>query len=180
MTETLATSDYEQLTLTETGKERSLLRVWKEILSNIEQSAEERIDLGLAGRLVRNWPQLSFQDIPTYHRLYHELLQECRGPLIEALDTYPDAIDIPVEEDLSENEHIYRDLLVSWNLIISDKAEKWDVTDPESHIQFAVIFDVQAFLLDSRGLVGHLEARGFTITTEELTEAIEEARGKDE
>lgn len=159
-------------------KQRSLLRLWSEVLSNVEGNAEQPVSIGVAHRIVKGWSQISFQETPIYHQYYHEYLIDVRDILQEKIDANPGAIDFEDDDDLAENHGIYRELVIEWNILFDKLELAWVAEDPHSHIEFAALVDARGFVFSREGLAGHLEARGFTMSTEEVVEAIQAARGE--
>lgn len=159
-------------------KQVSLLRAWSEVLSNVESNAAQPVSIGIAHRIVQGWPQIHFQETPLYHQYYHEYLIDVRDILQEKIDANPGAIDFEDDDDLAENSGIYRELIIEWNLLFDKLEREWIAEDPHSHIEFAALVDARGFVFSREGLAGHLEARGFTMSTEEVVEAIKAARGE--
>lgn len=157
----------------------TLLRVWREVLSNVETAKNEYIGMDVAGRIINQWPHLTFQEVVRYHELFHDGLLEIRKVLDDVIAEHPSAIDVKGEEDLAENHAVYKDLIFRWNILLDRKQNTWDVSDPESHIQYAAFVDVRGFLFRDDGFAGHLEQLGFTLSTEELTEAVLAARDEE-
>lgn len=156
--------------------EYSLLRVWTEVLSNIEDELQQPVSLGVAGKIVASWPFIKMQETPQFHTRYHELLLECRAELERVIRENPGAIDFEGEDDIVENGKLYKELIVAWSLLLSDHEEEWRAGALDSHILYAVLVDVQAFLFSQNGLAGHLTAKGFELTSDEIVEAITVAR----
>lgn len=158
--------------------DHTLLRIWQQVLSNIEASVAEPIEMGVAGKVVASWPQLSFQDTQRYHELYHEHLLDIRSLLQATIDDHPGCADHAPEDDIAENYEIYKSLVIGWNLYFDDRESEWVATDPESHIRFAALVDCRATIFSRTGLAGHLEAREFNMDHEEIVEAIRANRGE--
>ena len=159
-------------------KQVSLLKAWAEVLSNVEANSQSEVTIGIAHRIVQGWPKLDFQETPLYHQYYHEYLIEVRDILQEKIDANPGAIDFEDDDDIAENASIYRELVIEWNLLFDRLERNWIAEDPHSHIEFAALVDARGFVFSREGLAGHLEARGFTMTTDEVVEAIKAARGE--
>lgn len=162
----------------ETPEQHSLLRVWSEVLSNIEDAAAEPVSMGVAGKIVAGWPQISFQETERYHELYHDYLLDVRSLLEATIADHPGAIDHMEADDIAENFEIYKALVISWNIRLDELEQAWRATDEDSHVVFAALVDARGFLFSRTGFAGHLEARGFTLDTEEIVEAIQIARGE--
>lgn len=160
------------------AKGRSLLFIWNDILSNVEEVMSAPLPIGIAGRIVRQWPHLAFQDLPRYHAFYHEVLLDIREALHAVIEKSPQSLDVTEDDDMDENGKLYEDLVLRWNIIFDKLELKWRTDDANAHIDFAALVDARAFIFSSTGLAGHLEARGFTMDTDVLADAILAARGE--
>lgn len=156
----------------------SLLRIWREVLSNIEAARDEDVAIGIAGRIVATWPQLKFQDLPRYHQMYHAILLDIREELDRVISEHPGAADFMESDDMTENGALYKELVVAWNVHLDGLELEWRAEAEDSHITYAAIVDARTFLFSRNGLAGHLEARGFNVPSEEIAEAIQAARGE--
>lgn len=156
----------------------SLLRLWREVFSNIEAVREQKVPMGVAGRIVATWPQLAFKDITPYHRRYHDVLLLLRDELDRVVEEHPGAIDRLEDTDMEENYPLYKELVVTWNVLLDGLELEWDAAAADAHIEYAAVVDARAFLFSRNGLAGHLEARGFDIDPDEIAQAIQSARGE--
>ena len=154
----------------------SLLRVWSEVLSNLDPIRAESVSMALAGRIVSQWPQISFQETPIFHDMYHDLLLQFRDELDVVIAENPGASEVPAEEDLEHNYKHYKRLVIDWNILLDQAELQWDVTSEHSHVMYAAIVDARQFLFSRNGFAGHLEQIGFTLEVEEIQQAILAAR----
>ena len=154
----------------------SLLRVWSEVLSNLDPIRAEGVSMALAGRIVSQWPQISFQETPIFHDMYHDLLLQFRDELDVVIAENPGASEVPAEEDLEHNYKHYKRLVIDWNILLDQAELQWDVTSEHSHVMYAAIVDARQFLFSRNGFAGHLEQIGFTLEVEEIQQAILAAR----
>jgi len=143
---------------------RTLLEIWRELLSNIEHERVERISANVAQKIVATWPKLDFKDVPAYLRHYYDLLAEQRLVVLAEIHKDPAALKYLGEEDPIENREHYEEILFGWNLNVARWEREWDVTDPEAAIKLAAIIDAQGFFLAQTGLVAHLSEIGFEFT----------------
>lgn len=181
-TETVELDEADQAALEEilsdatSAPEFSLLKVWSELLSNLEAEAELPIPMGPAGQLTAIWPKLSFQDLDTYSDLYYSYLLEARDALHEVIRENPGCTDYEGDEDAEQNRLLYRQLVVDWNVLLDRREMAWRSSDPDSHISYAALVDARRFLFERDGLAGHLEARGITFQTDDIRDEILAAR----
>ena len=154
----------------------ALLRVWSEVLSNLDAIRAEGVSMALAGRIVSQWPQISFQETPIFHDMYHDLLLKFRDELDAVIAENPGASEVSAEEDLEHNYKHYKRLVIDWNILLDQAEQQWDATSEHSHVMYAAIVDARQFLFSRNGFAGHLEQIGFTLEVEEIQQAILAAR----
>lgn len=161
---------------------RTILEIWREVLSNIEVSRAQPIPGVVAHKVVSTWPKLSYQDTVEYYEQYHDILVELREVLHDLLAEHPDALQFTgitadgQPEDLVENSKHYQDLLVSWNLVLEKHELDWRAGAPDSHISIAALIDAREFFFARTGLTGHLDTIGFQLSDEDFMAALEAAR----
>lgn len=156
--------------------QHSLLRIWSEVLSNIETVRDQPIPIGVAGHVVAAWPKLSFQDTERYHSYYHQWLLDCRSFLEKKIEEHPEAVERMEDTDAKENAGLYFELIVEWNVFLDSLEMQWRAEHPESHIQYAALVDVRRMLFSRDGFAGHLEARKVKVDQDAVAEAIALAR----
>ena len=156
--------------------QHTLLRVWSEVLSNLDAIRAEGVSMALAGRIVSQWPQVSFQETPIVHDMYHDLLLQFRDKLDAVIAENPGVTEVSAEEDLEHNYKHYKRLVIDWNILLDQAELQWDATSEHSHVMYAAIVDARQFLFSRNGFAGHLEQIGFTLEVEEIQQAILAAR----
>jgi hypothetical protein len=139
----------------------TLLEMWRDVLSNIEGSAAEKVSPVIALKLVSSWPKLSFQEVPVYHKAYHEILMEGRNILDEVIRKHPGAFKNVAEvgtefSDAIANREAYIDILFEWQLLTLQLEAEWDASKDDSHIQLAAMVDAAALFSGEQGLIQHL------------------------
>ena len=157
-------------------QQHTLLRVWSEVLSNLDAIRAEGVSMALAGRIVSQWPQVSFQETPIVHDMYHDLLLQFRDKLDAVIAENPGVTEVSAEEDLEHNYKHYKRLVIDWNILLDQAELQWDATSEHSHVMYAAIVDARQFLFSRNGFAGHLEQIGFTLEVEEIQQAILAAR----
>ena len=154
----------------------ALLRVWSEVLFNLDAIRADGVSMALAGRIVSAWPQVSFKETPIFHDMYHDILLQFRDKLDDVIAENPGASEVSAEEDLEHNYKHYKRLVIEWNILLDQAERRWDATSEHSHVMYAAIVDARQFLFSRNGFAGHLEQIGFTLDVEEIQQAILEAR----
>lgn len=156
----------------------SLLRMWSEVLAAGDSQRDEPVTIGVAGKIVASWPFISFQETKRFHELYFEVLGDMRALLEEIIRDNPGAADIMSNDDMKENYDLYKQLVIDWNIRLDELERAWEADAPDSHIWYAVLHDVRGVLFGRTGLAGHLEARNFELSADEVTHALQVARGE--
>lgn len=145
----------------------SLLEVWQNILSNVEESLTKRLTPGAAAKAVSTWPKMNFPDVPVYLGLYHQFLLEYREILEDLITEHPEALEHLGPDDGESNHDIYLQLLIEWQKLQLAQEFVWDATEPDAAARLAAIADSNAFMLGQMGLVAHLDQIGFDYTPDE-------------
>lgn len=151
----------------EPTSQRTVLEIWQEILSNIENFENE--DLGpeevlalLAGR-----PSLKVEEIWEYLKRYYGLLKEYRGALDEEIASDPDCLKHHGDADLEENRHHYLNMLLLWNLLAQHVGDEWSWHNSAPLAKAYALVDARAFVLGENGLVAHLGVLGLQLDEDE-------------
>lgn len=151
---------------------RTLLEVWREVLSNIEDSRDTRVGPAAANRIIGSWPKMTYGDIPHYHARYHDLLLEMRDILHAEIDAHPDALE-NIDDDAEDNRDRYINLLFEWQKKVIDWELAWDPADPNAAAELAAIADATAFYLGGMGLVDHLTQIKFVFDEDAQAEMVQ-------
>lgn len=162
--------------LSEAELKYSLLRIWSELLSNVETSAKQRLPMATAVAIVRKWGFLNIHDTASYHDYYHDYLGDMAALFFELVKDHPDRVDVAPADDLETNYDLYKQLVIDWNIRLDELERSWDVRHPDSHVQLAALADVRQFIFASDGMAGHLEVLGFEVDPQEIADAVLAAR----
>ena len=144
----------------------TILEIWQEVLSNIEDNEHEHISPRYANSIVSNWPRITFQEVSGYTRMYFSFLKGLRNILTEEIAKEPQALE-RVENDAEENRAHYLELLGAWQEQIERWELEWDSDSPLSHVGLAALADATSFFVGAQGLVEHLSQINFQFTDED-------------
>ena len=133
----------------------TILKVWKEILSNIEAGQAERISPVVANNILSQWQRLNFGDLQLYWELYHRVLAGYREVFHEILKANPDAID-QVENDATENRAVYFEIIKEWTRYARAQETEWDVSDRHAGVKLAAMLDASKFFFGPMGIIQQL------------------------
>ena len=137
----------------------TVLNVWVQVLSNIEEQEKERILPGYSQNLVQRWPFMTYQDVPTYWALFHGYLKVYREHLTEIVRRHPEALENygkeagDPESDAIANRDIYVELMFQWNLTTAKLEAEWDASTADSHCRIAAMAEAQAFVTGGTGIM---------------------------
>lgn len=145
---------------------RTLLEVWRVILSGLEKHEKAHITMEVADQIVNAHPRLRIQDVPTYHRMYFYCLREFRSVLLAEIESDPECLT-RAENDAEENAHHYLNLLIIWQQLLHQWDEEWECSSTDAHIEMAAIGSAANFILGENGLAGHLDAINFDYSDED-------------
>ena len=154
-------------------KKHTLLEVWTEILSNIEDSEDRPVSTGDAVKLLRSWPGLTYQDIPAYIAGYHSNLKQLRAILLSEYENDKNAFKF-VEDDATRNKTHYLNLLANWQIQVSLWEQGWNPAQNDAAIWAAAFNDAANFVIGQSGLVAHLDSINFEYTEDDAA-AVQEA-----
>ena len=129
----------------------TVLEIWENLLSNIEEARKERVTPVVANRIITNYPKLEFSDIPAYWNEYYDLMTEMRTILRTVIASKEDCFK-HIEDDATENRELYLELLFQWSDQIARWEETWDCMDPKAALKLAAIADVAAVFMGQTGI----------------------------
>ena len=138
----------------------TLLEMWREILSNIDTQERLKIPMAVAGRIIRNYPQMKMQEVPEYWKRYYTLLSELRDILNVEISSDPKCLS-RVDDDMEANRHHYLNLIATWQVAIRAWEDDWEITAEDSHLWYAAIGDTINFVFGERGMMQQLPTLGF-------------------
>ena len=147
--------------------EHSLLKVWTEVLSNIEAAMDTKLSMVSVNSITRAWPQIKVQEANAYHWAYHSNLLVMRRILEEVVASDEDALGRTGSDDIEKNRKHYLELLTEWQRQIVRWEQDWDPTDEEAHVWLAAYLTVGEFFFGDQGLIRHLDLRGFKLSDDE-------------
>lgn len=147
-------NDIEEM-FAEEPTQRTVLEVWTKLLESIDVSALDKVSIHAANRIVMQWPQLRFSDLPKYNTRYHEIFILMRDVVAEQVALHPDAFE-NVSDDAVANHGAYVEIIFGWQAVILKLEHEWDASDPDCAIELAAIADVSSAVVGNQGLVEHL------------------------
>lgn len=168
-----AEETFTALTGEEAPAKHTILKVWKEILSNVDKSAAEKVSMDMALRLLRSYPFLTMAHTHEVHQELHEILAEARNILDVVLEQHPKAID-QVEDDGQSNREAYLNIVLLWQQMLQERQREWDPRNDFAEAEAAGYVEAFSMLVGQNGLLPQLDSIDFQPKEEELT-AIQDA-----
>lgn len=149
---------------------RTLLEIWREVLTNIEASLEEGATLHAYLRIMADpaLPRINDKEFSSYWQTYHNLLVEARAVLADVLDENPDALK-NTENDAEDNHDVYLDLIERWQRLTLEWSQYWAKSDGGAALAIAIV-KATDFITGPQGLGAHLPHIGFQMSEEERDE----------
>ena len=155
--------------------DHTLLKMWSEVLGNIDTERDAKVRPQVALGLLSTWPILELEDITEYIRIYYSMLDDYRNVVTAAAKAHPEALEIHGEGDAVENRDLYLTLAGRWQQVQNRHEDSWTVDMEGSASWIAALSDTTNFVLGPTGLIAHLDQIGITPTDAEL-ETIDKIR----
>jgi hypothetical protein len=157
----------------------TVLRMWQEVLSNIEFHDEQKISIDFAARVVARYSHLGVrvQEVREYYTIHNTYLKVFRKIVLDEIESDPACLE-HVEDDGEYNAPHYLNILLQWQLQIRQFEQEWESNTKIAHLRLAAFNDAIAFILGAEALASLLDHNGFEMTDDDreyLAAALEEA-----
>jgi hypothetical protein len=150
-----------------TGKAvRTLLEVWRELLSSIEIVKGYKVGPAEASKVLRNWPSLKVQELTRYHELFYDYMTSVRNILTLEIESDPQCLQ-NVDDDGIDNSAHYLNLILQWQLQMDQWSYEWDCDAEDAHVRMASLAEAQAFVFGPEGMAQHLDHIDFDFSEED-------------
>lgn len=152
--------------------EHTIFEIWADILDAAIEQVSGPVTIALADGLLRQWPWLSYADLPGYLTARKKLVQQALDTLIAQ---FPKPGELLFQENVDDweiHKDAYIDVIVAWTRLSNVWSTEWESTalqDPSKGLMHAAVADATSLLINpSTGLVEQLRnLAGFLITEEE-------------
>lgn len=167
----------------------ALIKLWRDVLSNAEAEGQKKVTPQWANKMVQSYPGIGFGDVETLRDTYFGMLAEMVNILNWEISLDPQCTTPTTpEEDVEENAHHYKNVLLTWQLLFLQYELEWEASSPYAAVDLAALSETHKTLFggaDRPGLVAFLDNIGFTehyteADQEDLRAALEELRGSGE
>lgn len=165
---------------TEEKPYRTLLELWRALLSSAREIPDEPISPQWATKIVQTYPEIRFKDVEDVHVGVFTMTAALADILDEVIASDEECLNrADAQEDAQENAALYRRCLIDWQVYFIEHEAQWSPSQKNAATQLAVLSEVQQMFFGQTGLVGHLDTIGFQYTEddqEELTKALVSAK----
>lgn len=134
---------------------RTVLEVWREVLSNVDAAKREPVTMDQAARLISAHPFLKLDELNAYSVLYYEILEDAAAILDNEIESDPTILDAG-DEDGATNKAAYLNLLINWQKMLKVLETSWRCTNHLAGPKMAAFIDGASFLVGEKGLSAHL------------------------
>lgn len=155
-----------------------IAKVWKETLDNADEAEKHRPTADWCSVIIGKWPFLkAFSDMQQVHNHYFRILRDCRRVLDEALEAFPEALEVTSrDEDVEQNKDFYVRMLAEWQKALLVEQSEWDCDADDAAPWFVALGEVQSQLVGRDGLVSYLGAIDLPFNEDEQAELDKELR----
>jgi hypothetical protein len=157
-----------------------VLEVWREVLKPATELAAEKVTPQWASRMVATYTGLKHGDMNELRDRYYAKIAELAAILDFEIATDENCLVYTTpEEDVAENSHHYKSLLLNWQLAFLAWELAWDCADPHAVVELAAISEVHKMFFSETGLTQFLDNIRFEYTEadrDDLTAALNELR----
>lgn len=144
----------------------TVLRIWKEIFSNVDASEASKMPLPEALAILTTHPFMKMDYIGEYTRIYHDLLRAAKGVVEFEIEQHPGCLD-NIENDAEDNHAAYLGIVIGWHTLLFEAESAWCWDNKYAEAEAAAILSATQILFSDTGLSAHLEQIGFQIDEDE-------------
>ena len=161
-----------------------ILQVWREVLAPAEGEMTKPISPNWANRIVSSYTEITFNDMGEFRTRYFTKLLQLATIIDTEIATDPDCLTYTTPaEDVENNAHHYKNLLMNWQMAVLEWELEWDTMDQWAAVELAAISEVHKMFFGDQGLTAFLDNIGFEFGEDDqqlLVEALEGLRGERE
>lgn len=159
-------------------KHRTILEIWKIVLSNAENDQDENMAPQWANTMVSKYADVHFADLLEFRKRFYDKVIAFRDVLTAEIDGDPRCLGyFTAEEDRELNGYHYKNVLRDWQLLDLGWQLDWRCDDPYAAVELGVVSEVHKMFFDQTyGLVNHLDNIQFQFTEQDqviLLQALE-------
>ena len=157
-----------------------VLEVWREVLRPAAAEATKRVTPQWANRIVASYSGIDFADMERVRDSYFGKIAQLGAILEQEIDGDDECLNPATpEEDVAENAHHYKNLLLNWQLQFLQWELEWECTSPDAAVELAAISEVHKMFFSATGVTAYLDNIRFEFTEDDqadLGAALEELR----
>jgi hypothetical protein len=136
----------------------TILEVWREVLKPAAGQATEPVTPAWANRIIASYQGVTYADMVRYQESYFGKIGELVQLLLDEIASDEECLNhLSPEEDAEHNAHHYKNLLLQWQLAITQWELDWDTLSPDAAIEVAAISEVHKMFFGQTGLTQFLD-----------------------
>jgi hypothetical protein len=157
-----------------------ILEVWAKVLEPAAAEGRKPVTPQWANRMVAEYRELRFCDTPQLRDYYFGKIGVFNRILLDEIASDPDCLSYATpEEDVAENSHHYKNLLLTWQMQMVQWEIEWDPTADDAGIELAAISEIHKMFFGQMGLTAFLDNIKFEFTEDDqaqLAEALNDVK----
>lgn len=158
----------------------TILEVWRTILANAEEEKAHKVTAGFSNKIISSYVGIEFPDMRAYQDTYFDKVIELAGLVDMEIESDEHCLSYTTpEEDVAENSHHYKNIILQWQLCLVQWELDWDCGNDNAAIELAAISEVHKMFFGPTGITGYLDNIKFQFEDsdqEEMAEAINELK----
>lgn len=158
----------------------TILEVWSKVLEPAAAEMDAKITPTWANRMVTQYQELHFADMPAYQKLYFGRLLTLADIVDAEIDSDPEATSYrSPEEDVEHNSGHYKTILFEWQKEFIRWELAWDPTSETAAVEIAAIAELHKVFFGQTGITQFLDNIKFEFSDQdqaELAAALDELK----
>ena len=157
-----------------------ILEVWAKVLEPAAAEAVKPVTPQWASRMVSEYRELTYRDTLQLRDYYFGKIDALYQLLLDEIASDSDCLSYSTpEEDVAENSHHYKNLLMTWQMLMVQWEIEWDPATDDAAIELAAISEVHKMFFGATGLTAFLDNIKFEFTEADqaqLAEALNDVK----
>lgn len=147
---------------------RSILEIWRAIMSGAPSEAEKRITPQWATRMAAKHTQVTIADAGNLQDYYFGYIMDLAKILEFEIETDSECLNVTsVAEDTERNSIHYKNILITWQKQFLQWEIEWDYRSADAAVQVAALSEVHTMFFDPSGITGLLDQINFQFTDDD-------------
>lgn len=136
----------------------TILEVWRTLLSNAPAERGEKVVPGYAQKLCNTYSEITYSKVNAVHERYFDKIEELSKILDIEIEGDEHCLSYTeAEEDVAENSHHYKNLLLQWQLAFVQWEMDWNVGNDDAAIELAAMGECHQMFFGATGITAFLD-----------------------